>query len=157
VNGMSLLKKIKQGKSNFKLIDFPSIDEKVAIVALSSSQTTQAHLDAEEIIKEYGIEDEDMKSLEHQKQLAYRFIREKDDKTKAIADSFQEFNEAMTNTEIQYFSMQYSMFINENSPFLNAVNEEQFEALKKTLEKIQLKDLNGVSLVALRNFLLTLA
>jgi hypothetical protein len=52
--------------------------------------------------------------------------------------------------------VEYSMLTNENSPFLNAVNEETFEQLKKTLEKMQWSDLNGPSLIALRSFLLTL-
>jgi hypothetical protein len=157
VNGMSLLKKIKQGKANYKLVEFPGTEEKVAIVALSSNESLQASLKAEEVIKEHNIEDEDLKSLEHQKQLAYKFIRDKDNRDKQIADSFEDFDNSIDNTEIQYFTVQYSLFINENSPFLNSVSEEQFDELKKTLEKIALSDLNGMSLIALRNFLLTLA
>jgi hypothetical protein len=154
---MSLLKKIKQGKANYKIVEFPGTEEKVAIVALSSNESLQASLKAEEVIKANNIEDDDLKSLEHQKQLAYKFIRDKDNKDKQIADSFEEFDNAIDNTEIQYFTVQYSLFINENSPFLNSVTEEQFDELKKTLEKIALSDLNGMSLIALRNFLLTLA
>jgi hypothetical protein len=52
--------------------------------------------------------------------------------------------------------VEYSLLTSESSPFLNAVTEETFEELKKTLEKIQLNDLSGPSLIALRNFLLTL-
>jgi hypothetical protein len=153
---MNTLQRLKQGKKNYKLVTFPGTEEKVALVILSSNEITEASIKAEDYIKEKHITDEDDKSIVHQAQLVYRALRDKDDTKKQLADSFEDFFSTLDNTEIQYFMVEYSLLTSESSPFLNAVTEETFEELKKTLEKIQLNDLSGPSLIALRNFLLTL-
>lgn len=153
---MNTLQKLKQGKKNSKLINFPGTEEKVALVILPSNDITDASIKAEDYIKEKNMVDEDDKSIVHQAQIIYKALRDKDDLKKQIADSFEEFFSTLDNNEVQYFMVEYSLLTSEVSPFLNAVNEETFEELKKTLEKIQLNDLSGPSCVALRNFLLTL-
>lgn len=153
---MSLLEKIKQGKKNYKVIEFPGTEEKVALVILSSSEITEARLKSEEAIKEKGIEDEDYKELAFQQQVVYRALRDKDDREKRVSDNFDEFLQLVDNQEIQYLMVEYSLLTTESSPFIGAVTDEQFDVLKKTLEKMSLKDLNGASRVALRSFLLTL-
>jgi hypothetical protein len=153
---MNTLQRLKQGKKNSKLVNFPGTEEKVALVILTSNEITDASIKAEDYIKEKNILDEDDKGIVQQAQIIYRALRDKDDTKKQLADSFEEFFSTLDNTEVQYFMVEYSMLTNEHSPFLNAVNEETFEQLKKTLEKMQLNDLNGPSLIALRNFLLTL-
>ena len=154
---MNTLQRLKQGKKNNKLVNFPGTEEKVALVILTSSEITDASIKAEDYIKSKSIEDEDDKSIVHQAQIVYRALRDKDELSKKLSDSFEEFFSTLDNTEIQYFMVEYSLLTNENSPFLNSVSQETFDELKKTLEKIQLSDLNGPSLIALRNFLLTLA
>lgn len=154
---MNTLQKLKQGKKNSKLVNFPGTEEKVALVILPSSEITEASIKAEDYIKLHNIIDEDDKSIVHQAQIIYRALRDKDDTKKPLVDSFDELKSTLDNSEIQYLMVEYSLLTNEVSPFLNAVNEETFEELKKTLEKIQLSDLNGPSLIALRNFLLTLS
>jgi hypothetical protein len=153
---MNTLQRLKQGKKNSKLVNFPGTEEKVALVILTSNEITDASIKAEDYIKEKNILDEDDKGIVQQAQIIYRALRDKNDTKKQLADSFEEFFSTLDNTEVQYFMVEYSMLTNEHSPFLNAVNEETFEQLKKTLEKMQLNDLNGPSLIALRNFLLTL-
>lgn len=153
---MNTLQRLKQGKKNHKLVNFPGTEEKVALIILPSIEISDASIKAEDYIKDKGIVDEDDKSIVNQAYIIYKALREKDDLKKPLADSFEEFYGTLDNTEIQYLMVEYSLLTNENSPFLNAVNEETFEELKKTLEKIQLKDLSGPSLIALRNFLLTL-
>jgi inorganic pyrophosphatase len=153
---MNTLQRLKQGKKNSKLVNFPGTEEKVALVILSSNEITDATIKAEDYIKEKNIMDEDDKGIVQQAHIIYKSLRDKDDTKKQLADSFDEFFNTLDNTEIQYFMVEYSMLTNENSPFLNAVNEETFEQLKKTLEKMQWSDLNGPSLIALRSFLLTL-
>jgi inorganic pyrophosphatase len=154
---MNTLQRLKQGKKNSKLVNFPGTEEKVALVILPSNEITDASIKAEDYIKSKNIEDEDDKSIVHQAQIIYRSLRDKDDLNKHLADSFDEFFSTLDNTEIQYFMVEYSLLTSENSPFLSAVSQESFDELKKTLGKIQLSDLNGPSLIALRNFLLTLA
>lgn len=154
---MNTLQRLKQGKKNSKLVNFPGTEEKVALVILSSNEITDASIKADDYIKSKNIEDEDDKSIIHQAQITYRALRDKDDLNKKLADSFDEFISTLDNTEIQYFMVEYSLLTSENSPFLTAVSQESFDELKKTLEKIQLNDLGGPSLIALRNFLLTLA
>lgn len=153
---MNALQRLKQGKKNYKLIDFPGTTEKVALVILTSNEIADASIKTEDFIKLKKIEDEDIKSIVQQAQIIYKALRDKDDKDKKLADSFEDFYGTLDNTEVQYLMVEYSLLSNENSPFLNAVSEETFEELKKTLEKIKLSDLNGPSLVALRNFLLSL-
>lgn len=153
---MSILQKIKSGKNNYKLVDFPGTDEKIAIVILSSSQTEICKLKTEEYIVKHIITDETYKDMVLQRHLSYEFMRDKDDRNKKVVDNVDEVGELLDISELAYMVTQYNLFSQENSPFLNAVNTEQFEALKKTLPTMNLNDLNGESLVALRNFLMSL-
>lgn len=153
---MNTLQKLKQGKNNNKIVDFPGTEEKVALVILTSVEIQEARLAASDYVKSREITDEDLIELENQKRIVYRALREKDNLSKKLADTYDEFVSTLDNQEIQYLFVEYTLLTQETSPFLNAVNEETFEQLKKTLEKIKLNDLNGMSLVALRNFLLSL-
>ena len=153
---MNTLQRLKQGKKNNKLVNFPGTEEKVALVILPSNELSDAAIKAEDYIKSRNITDDNDKNIVNQAQVVYRALRDKDDVNKKLADSFDEFFSTLDYTEIQYFMVEYSLLTTESSPFLNAVNEETFDTLKKTLEKIQLSDLSGPSLIALRNFLLTL-
>lgn len=154
---MSTLRKLKQGKKNYTLVDFPGTEEKVALVILTSDEVVEARLAAEKIIEEKNLTDEDYKEIEFQKQFVYFSLRDKDNRDKRLAENYEDLSETLDNMEIQYLYVQYQFLTTESSPFLSAVSEEQFEQLKKTLEKMSLKDLSGISLVALRNFLLNLA
>jgi hypothetical protein len=153
---MSILHKIKNGKRNYKVIDFPGTDEKISIVVLSSQDTMDCKIRADKYISAEGIQDDMYKDITLQQHLAYEFLRDKDDQTKKVADTFKEFVAGVDNTELAYLITQYNLFTNENSPFLNSVTDEQLEALKKTLSPMKLSDLNGESLLALRNFLMSL-
>lgn len=152
----SILQKLKSGKKNYKIINFPGTEEKIALVILSSNEMTEAKIHSDDYIKENKIEDEEYKDIVLQQHIIYRAARDKENIEKKIASSFDEFLELIDYQEVQYLMVEYNLFVNENSPFLNAVDEKQFELLKKTLEKTQWNDLNGQSLVALRSFLLTL-
>lgn len=152
----SILHKLKSGKKNYKIIDFPGTDEKVALVILPSNEMTDAKIQADYFIKENNITDESYKDIILQQQIMYRALRDKDNLDTRLASNYDEFISLVDTQEVQYLMVEYNLFANENSPFLNAMDEKQFEVLKKTLEEIQWKDLNGQSLVALRNFLLTL-
>lgn len=152
----NILQKIKQGKNNYKIIKFPGTEEKVALVILSSNELMNARLRAEDYIEENKIEQPDLQELVRQQFVIYSALRDKDDRNQKVADSLDEFRELIDVEETQYLMVEYTLLTTESSPFVGAVEEEQFEQLKKTLEKIKLKDLNGMSLVALRNFLMTL-
>lgn len=153
---MSSLQKLKSGKKNYKLIDFPGTDEKVALVILSSDQLTQCKLKSDQYCESKGIEDEGYKNIVFQEYLVYESLRDKDDINKRLAESVDDLRSTLDAEEISYIAVQYNMFASEVSPFLGAITDEQFELLKKSLEKMSLKDLNGESLVALRNFLISL-
>ncbi len=150
------LQKIKQGKKNYKVVDYPGTEEKVALVILSSNEMLEARLSSDQFIEDKKITDEDYKSLTLQQHIVYYALRDKDNRDKKLAHNFDDFIENVDNQEVQYFFVEYSLLSTETSPFLDAVDEKTFEQLKKTLEKIKLKDLNGPSLIALRNFLQTL-
>ncbi len=153
---MSILQKIKSGKKNYKLIEFPGTEEMVAIVILSSQELTDCKLKADEYIESRNIKDEDYKDIILQQYIMYNALRDKDDLNTKLASNIEEFRQLIDNNELAFLQVQYNMFMQDNSPFLSAINEEQFEELKKTLNKTTLKDLNGVSLLALRNFLISL-
>lgn len=153
---MSLLQKMKTGKKNYKSINFPGTEDKVAIVTLSSNQIELCKIRTEAYIKEKKIEDPSYQDMVLQRQMTYEFLRDQDDLTKKLAESFDDLSNSLDSHEIAYFVTEYNLFTQENSPLLNAVNEEQFEALKKTLPTMSWNDLNGESLVALRNFLMSL-
>jgi len=152
---MSLLDKIKNGKKNYKVIQFPNTEEKVAIVLLSSEDFIDAKVKTEQYCNEKGITDDTYIEIEHQIQIVYKALRDKDDISKKLADSIDEIRSLRVD-EISYIMTEYNQFQMEVSPLLNAINEEQFEELKKTLGKMSWKDLNGESLLALRNFLMSL-
>lgn len=153
---MNTLQKLKQGKKNYKLVNFPGTEEKVALVILPSNEITDASIKASDYIKEKNIENEDDKNIVEQAYIVYKALRDKDDVKQQLASNFEEFFGTLDSTEIQYLMVEYSLLTQESSPFLNSVDEKTFDALKKTLEKMELSDLNGPSLIALRNFLLTL-
>lgn len=152
----SILQKLKNGKKNYKIINFPGTEEKVALVILSTGEMTEAKIQSDNYIKENNIEDETYQDIILQQHIIYRALRDKDNLENKMADNVDDLAKSLSLQEIQYFMVQYNLFNSENSPFLGALNEEQFEELKKTLEKMSLNDLNGQSLIALRNFLLTL-
>lgn len=153
---MNTLQKLKAGKNNYKITNFPGTEEKVALVILTSEEVEAATVAAQEYIKAKGIEDEDYIQIENQRQMVYRALRDVDNKSKRLASSYEEMVETLDNMEIQYLFVEYTALTSECSPFLGAVTDEQFGVLKKTLEKMQLSDLSGPSLAALRFFLLTL-
>jgi hypothetical protein len=153
---MNTLQKLKQGKNNYKITNFPGTEEKVALVILTSEEVEASKVAAQEYIKEKGIEDEDYIEIENQRQMVYRALRDKDNRSKRLAGSYDELVETLDNMEIQFLFVEYTGLTTECSPFLGAVTDEQFNVLKKTLEKTQLSDLSGASLAALRFFLLTL-
>lgn len=153
---MNTLQRLKQGKKNNKLVNFPGTEEKVALVILPSNEITDASIKASDYIKEKNIENEDDKNIVEQAYIVYKALRDKDDVKQQLASNFEEFFGTLDSTEIQYLMVEYSLLTQESSPFLNSVDEKTFDALKKTLEKMELSDLNGPSLIALRNFLLTL-
>lgn len=152
----NILQKIKQGKKNHKIIEFPGTDEKVALVILSSNEIAEARLKADEYIEKFNINDDGYKEIAIQQHIIYRALRDKDNREKQLASNFDEFIKTVDNQEVQYLMVEYSLLTTETSPFVNAVDEQTFEQLKKTLEKMNLSDLNGPSLIALRNFLMTL-
>lgn len=154
---MSILHKIKNGKKNHKEVNFPGTEEKVAIVILSSDTTMNCKIKADDFVAKHKIEDDMYKDTVLQQHLAYEFLRDCSNLQNQLATSFDDFIQNIDNVELTYFIFEYNNFIQENSPFLNAVNEEQFELLKKTLVKMTLKDLSGESLLSLRNFLMSLA
>lgn len=152
---MNILQKIKNGKNNKKVLDFPGTDTKVALVILTSAELTDAKLSADAYTKELGIEDESYIDIAQQQEIIYRSLRDVNNTENRIADSVADIRELQVN-EISFLMVQYNLFQQETSPFLSAVTEEQFDILKKTFETMNLRDLNGESLVALRNFLLSL-
>lgn len=152
---MSILHKIKNGRNNKKIVEFPGTDVKVALVVLSSNDLTAAKLAADEYAEKMKITDDTYLDITLQQEILYRAMREVDNIEKRVADSIDDIRELSVN-EIAFLMVQYNLFQQETSPFLSSVTEEQFEALKKTLEKMTWKDLNGESLIALRNFLLSI-
>lgn len=152
----SILHRIKNGKKNHKLVDFPGTSEKVAIVILSSNETAEAKMAADEYVEKHKIKDETYVDIALQWELMYRALRDKDNLQSKIADSMEEFKELLDNSELAFLQVQYNLFVNEASPFLSQVTEEQFAELKKTFAKMNLSELSGESLVALRNFLMSL-
>lgn len=153
---MSFLQKIKQGKKNHKIVDFPGTEHKVALVILPSNELTSCKLESDKYIEENNIKDEAYQDVILQQSILYRALRDPDNLDNKIADTLADFKSTIDNSELAYFMVQYNMLTQEHSPFLAQVSEEQFEALKKTLEKMNLNELNGESLVALRNFLMSL-
>lgn len=152
---MSLLDKIKNGKKNYKVINFPGSDEKVALVLLSSEDLTDCKVKSQDYIEQKHINDDTYRDLEHQSQIIYKALRNKDNLDEKVADSIDEIRKLRAD-EIQYLMIEYNNFQQDVSPLLNAISDEQFEELKKTLGEMKLSDLNGESLLALRNFLLSL-
>lgn len=152
---MSLLHKIKNGKKSTKLIEFPGSTTKVALVILSSHELTQAKVAADAYVAEKKITGDTYEDMVFQQEILFRALREVDNTENRLADNIDEIR-ALEVNELAYLQVQYNMFQSENSPFLSAVTEEQFELLKKTLEITKWKDLNGESLVALRSFLQSL-
>lgn len=152
---MSLLQKIKNGKKNFKVIDYPNSTEKVAIAILSSDEMTDCKIKSEQYIKKISIEDESYRDVILQQFIVYNCLRDKDNINQKIAESIEDIR-GLDNVELMYFMSQYNMLVQDTSPFLASVTEEMFEELKKTLVKMSWKDLNGESLLALRNFLISL-
>lgn len=152
---MSLLHKIKNGKKNTKLVEFPGSTTKVALVILSSNEITQAKVASDAYILEKKISGDTYMDMAFQQEIIFRALRDKDNLENRLADNIDEIR-ALEVNELAYLQVQYNLFQQENSPFLSAVTEEQLDILKKTLEIMSLKDLSGESLVALRSFLLSL-
>lgn len=153
---MSLLQKIKSGKKNYKIIKFPGTDENVAIVLLSSDETTMAKLKADEFNKKNNITDEIYLDKSIQEYIIFYALRDPEDLNKKVAESIDELKQSITVNDLAYLMIEYTNLSNETNPLINSLTEEMFEELKKTLEKTSLKDLNGESLLSLRNFLMSL-
>lgn len=153
---MSILQKIRNGKKNHKIVNFPGTEEKVAMVILSSNVTTDCMLKTEKYSQEKNITDPIYKDIVLQQYLVYEFLRDKDNLDIKVSDSIDDVRE-LDVSELAYLVTEYNQLSTENSPFLSAVSAEEFELLKKTLQEIQLSDLSGESLVTLKSFLMKLA
>jgi hypothetical protein len=84
-------------------------------------------------------------------------IREPRDLKKKMFESPEELIEALEVGDVNYLSEEYIMLVDQSSPHLDGLNDEQLEELKKAFSALDLSALSGRAWWLLKNFFLTIS
>lgn len=157
---MGKLSAIRTGKENSRTITIPGTEIKTSLVLLTSSEIIEAKSNALKSIKAKEEAKEiltgDSAELIFGAYILAKAMRDPDDPTlqRRLADDVKEVLETFTDKQIIDIMQEYNDFRDGIEYSLDEISNEELEDVKKNLEKIEPKDLDGMSCVFLRNFLL---
>lgn len=139
---MGKLAYLRKGITNNKTVVFPGTEEKVAIVALKTKDIIASREEAMKHIQEHTV-DIDTGDLILNMCTLFRAMRNPDNLEEYFADSFEEIEENTEPKDIYELHKTFLEVQNGETPNMEDITQEEFEELKKKLNQIQLKDLDG--------------
>ena len=157
---MSLLSRLKAGKSLTRTIKFPGTDQDVAFAVLSNADIQDAHFAVEEHFKknkvEASITTAELFEDETTTQILARALKDPEDLEKPFAKGANELRSLITNDEKNILVEEYNAFSKEVSPDEDKMSDEEIEALFEQLKKTP-KAGSVLNLFMLRRLIIFLA
>lgn len=140
---MSKLADMRKGIREHKIIkDFLGTGKEVAIVALNTNEIVNARQNAMEITSEVPT-DMDTADLILNSQVLYAALRNVDDLEELFLENYEDLLANTTPVEIYELHSEYIEIQNGKAPEIEDMTEKEFEDLKKKLEAIPLRELDG--------------
>lgn len=152
---MSKLANLRRGIPEHKIVEFPGTDEMVAIVALNNKDIIKAREAAMKYITDHPI-DIDTGDLVLNMYTLKSAMRDPEDLEIQFAESFEEINEYMDPKSVYELHSIFLEVQNGKTEELEDLTLEEFEEIKKKLEKMDLKELDGELQTILKYFHQTL-
>ncbi len=158
----SLLERLKAGKRNVRIIDFPgAADARVALRVLSTQELQDAAIATEELFKARGVEIGvgviDAYQGERSTQILFRALRDPDDPNKPFAATVDELRGQLMRGEMDALEAAYSDFQAECSPDMAEMSAADFEKIWDELKKSPRAHMSGLSSATLRGLITFLA
>lgn len=152
---MSKLANLRKGIPEHEIINFPGTEEKVAIVALNNKDIIGARENAMRYVTEHPV-DVDTADLILNMFTLRETMRNPDSLDEYFVLDFEEINEYMNPKEVYELHNVFIEVQNGKTPDLEDLTSEEFEEIKKKLEKMELKELDGELQTILKYFHQTL-
>jgi glycosylphosphatidylinositol transamidase (GPIT) subunit GPI8 len=153
----SLIKRIKAGSDNIKLLDYPGTDTKVGLRVLSVNELQSAVIDTDRFfgdkkisvsIQTGSIAMVDEFEAERITQILYRALRDPEDLSKPIASNITEFRSNISNLERDALGKEYVAFEKECSPAPENSTNEELEAMYQDIKKNYQQAIGNVSSIS---------
>lgn len=152
---MSKLVNLRRGIPEHKIVNFPGTEEKVAIVALNNKDIIASREAAMKFIAEHPV-DIDTGDLVLSMYTLKETMRDPEDLEVRFAENFEEINEHMDPKTVYELHNEFVGVQNGKTQDLDDLTSEEFEDIKKKLEKMELKELDGELQTILKYFHQTL-
>jgi hypothetical protein len=135
----SILEQLKAGANNFKLVNYPGTDQKIAIKILSQREMQESLFAAERLFKNEKIEINMLTAPAYQAeqatQILYRALRNPEKLDEALAPNITAFRQLLVKNEKDILVEEYEAFEKECDPKPNNMTEEEFDKLFQDLKK----------------------
>lgn len=152
---MSKLANMRKGIPEHKIVDFPGTKEKVAIVALNNKDIIGARENAMRYATEHPV-DMDTADLILNMFTLRESMRNPENLAEYFVVDFEEINEYMDPKSVYELHSVFVEVQNGKTPDLEDLTAEEFENIKKKLETMELKELDGELQTILKYFHQTL-
>lgn len=152
---MSKLANMRRGIPEHKIVDFPGTKEKVAIVALNNRDIIGVRENAMKYITDHPV-DIDTADLILNMFTLKEAMRNPEKLEEYFVLDFEEINNYMNPKEVYELHNVFVEVQNGKTPDLEDLTSEEFEDIKKKLEKMEVKELDGELQTILKYFHQTL-
>ena len=148
---MSKLSNLRKGIPEHRIENFPGTKEKVAIVSLNNKGIIEARAEAMKYISEHPV-DVDTGDLILNMFVLAEAMRNPENLEEYFTDGFEDVNENMDPKLVYELHNMFIEVQNGKTPELEDLTSEEFENIKKKLEKMELKELDGELQTILKYF-----
>ena len=152
---MSKLANMRKGIPEYRIVNFPGSKEKVAIRALNNRDIIGARENAMRYVTDHPV-DMDTADLILNMFTLKEAMRNPENLDEYFVLDFKEINEYMNPKEVYELHNVFIEVQNGKNPDLEDLTSEEFEDIKKKLEKMELKELDGELQTILKYFHQTL-
>lgn len=152
---MSKLANLRKGMLEYEITDFPGTNEKVAIVALNNKDIIKSREEAMKYIEDHPV-DIDTGDLILNMFVLAKAMRDPDNLEEYFTDGFDDINENMDPKSVYELHNVFIEVQNGKVPDLDDLSIEEFEDIKKKLEKMEMNELDGELQTILKYFHQTL-
>lgn len=152
---MSKLAKLRNGTPEYEIVNFPGTNEKVAIIALNNRDIIKSREEAIRYVTDHPV-DMDTGDLILNMFVLAKAMREPDNLEEYFTDGFDDINENMDPKSVYELHNVFIEVQNGKVPDLDDLSIEEFEDIKKKLEKMEMSELDGELQTILKYFHQTL-
>jgi hypothetical protein len=159
-----LLKTIKAGTDNVKLLDWPGTDKKIALRILSINELQSASFATERFFSGEKISTNmaqgsvamvDEYESERVTQVLYKALRDPEHLDQPVAANITEFRSLLTSAERELLGKEYMAFERETSPSPENLTNEELEQVYQDIKKNAQQTIMNVSSISTARKLLT--